>query len=128
MLKIFDFLRNLCEQQNLSFALCMEYKIESYKLQMINDKCKEKTGVRYVGLNKMFMSTTNCEGIDIPIYGRKSLNEKFYPLTDCNGKCLTCKDAKCGIQDLAQGFKGPKGFKLKDYKNFGNMVRQYSLF
>lgn len=111
-LKIFDFLRNLCDQQGLSFALCMEYR-------KVND--------RYEGLNKIFMSSYNCEGIDIPVYVRLPGEKKFHPVTSCKGACLTCKDNKCNIPGLAQGIDGPKGLRLKDYKNFSKDFVQQRL-
>lgn len=107
-LKIFDYLRNLCDRYNLTFALCMEYK---------KKVVSEKT--LYEGLNKVFMSSKNCEGIDIPVYGRKEGEKKFYPLTDCDGACLYCQSSVCGVKELPQGNSSPKGFKLKDYKKFG---------
>ncbi len=103
-MKIFDFLRNLCDKANLTFALCMEYRIVD-----------EDT---YEGLNKIFMSSTNCEGIDIPIYVRKPTEKKFRAVDSCDGACLNCVENKCGIEGLAQGKSYPKGFKLKDYKRF----------
>ncbi|MDW8055084.1 MAG: hypothetical protein RMJ13_00020 [Elusimicrobiota bacterium] len=112
-MKVFDYLRNLCDKYDLTFALCMEYRV---------------TDGYYEGLNKIFMSSTNCEGIDIPIYVRKSSEVKFYPAAYCKGACLLCKDAICGIEDLAQGITGPKGLKLKDYKLFGKKLQQQVLF
>jgi len=112
-LKIFDYLRNLCDKNNLTFALCMEYRI-------LEDGSVE-------GLNKIFMSSKNCEGIDIPIYIRKPNEDKFYPAVNCSGACLNCEKALCGIEDLAQKKSGPKGFKLKDYKNFSLKLQQQSL-
>lgn len=101
--KIFDFLRNLCDKLNISFALCMEYELVDGKV---------------VGLNSEFMSSKNCEGINIPIYVRKG--NKFEPACDCNGACLYCKDAKCGIEDLAMGKSEAtkKAFTLSDYRRW----------
>ncbi|MCS7231863.1 MAG: hypothetical protein RMJ67_06975, partial [Elusimicrobiota bacterium] len=115
-LKIFDYLRNLCDKYDLTFALCMEYKI-------VEDK-----DYKYEGLNKIFMSSTNCEGIDIPIYVRNPNENRFYPAVNCNGACLSCKNALCGIEELAQGNTGPKGLKLKDYKSFSKNFQQQVLF
>ena len=100
--KIFDKLRNICERKNLTFALCMEYEMTDGKPR---------------GLNAEFMSSINCEGIDIPVYIRK--NDKFYPATDCKGNCLSCTTARCGITDLAMGKEGSKiSWKLKDYRRW----------
>ena len=109
--KVFDQLRNICERKNLTFALCMEYEM------------KEKEAV---GLNEEFMSSYNCEGIDIPVYKREK--DKFYPAVNCNGNCLNCTDAKCGIQDLAMGKKGSKkSWRLKDYKRWSRELEEKSL-
>ncbi|MCX7910614.1 MAG: hypothetical protein N2505_03440 [Endomicrobia bacterium] len=115
-LKIFDYLRNLCDKYDLTFALCMEYRI-------VEDK-----DYKYEGLNKIFMSSTNCEGIDIPIYLRNSNSTKFRPATVCNGACLNCKQALCGIKELAQANGEPKGLKLRDYKSFSRYLQQEVLF
>lgn len=105
--KIFDRLRNICERKNLTFALCMEYEI-------VNGKVR--------GLNQEFMSSDNCEGINIPVYRRK--NGKFYPATSCKGNCLFCKDPRCGISDLAMGKeKSNTSWKLKDYRRWSRKLK-----
>jgi hypothetical protein len=77
---------------------------------------------KIVGLNQEFMSSRNCEGIDIPIYARKG--EKFYPTTNCSGECLNCSDPKCGIEDLAMGKDGSrKDWYLKDYRRWSEKRR-----
>ena len=109
--KLFDKLRNICERKNLTFALCMEYEIKGKETQ---------------GLNKEFMSSCNCEGIDIPVYKREK--DKFYPAANCNGNCLNCTEAKCGIQDLAMGKEGSKkSWRLKDYKRWSEELEEKSL-
>ena len=68
------------------------------------------------GLNREFMSSINCEGINIPVYKRKG--EKFYPAASCNGNCLNCKKPLCGIDELALGKvknNNYKGFTYYDY-------------
>jgi len=106
--KIFDRLRNICERKNLTFALCMEYEVIDGEVR---------------GLNREFMSSTNCEGIDIPIYIRK--NNKFYPATDCKGNCLSCTSARCGIPDLAMGKeKANVSWKLKDYRRWSQNLKK----
>lgn len=102
--RVFDFLRNMCEKYDLTFALCMEYEL--------------KNGDWY-GLNKEFMSSRNCEGIDIPIYIRKG--KSFVPAYECAGNCLNCEDAKCGIDDLAMGGE-PRSFKLSDYRRWSKLI------
>ncbi len=100
--RIFDILRNLCEARGITFALCMEY---------------EKVGGGVVGLNREFMSSVNCEGMDVPLYVRDG--ERFSPAADCSGACLNCVDARCGVDDLAMGRdKGKKDFNLRDYRRW----------
>ena len=105
---LFDKLRNICERKNLTFALCMEYELVDGKPR---------------GLNREFMSSLNCEGIDIPIYIRKK--DKFYPTTNCKGNCLNCTSPKCGISELALRGKGENapGWKLKDYKRWSKKLK-----
>lgn len=106
--KIFDKLRNICERKNLTFALCMEYELVDGQPR---------------GLNQEFMSSTNCEGINIPVYIRK--NSKFYPATNCKGNCLCCNEPGCGIPDLAMGKEGAnKSWKLKDYRRWSQNLKR----
>jgi len=128
--KIFDFLRNECDRRNITFALCMEYEIVGSGSNL-SAPSKQTVDGQFIehekqikGLNSEFMSSINCEGIDIPVYIRKG--EKFQPATDCLGNCLNCKDAKCGISDLAMA-RSPdtkKDFKLKDYKKWSEEIKQ----
>lgn len=100
--RIFDSLRNLCEARGITFALCMEYEL---------------VGGNLVGLNREFMSSTNCEGIDVAVYVREG--DGFVPAAECNGACLTCTDAICGIDDLAMGTReGKRDFTLSDYRRW----------
>ena len=109
--RIFDSLRNICESKKLTFALCMEYESKKGEIK---------------GLNKEFMSSHNCEGIDIPVYKRKG--KRLYPACECRGNCLYCTHAKCGIEDLAMGKEGAKkDWHLKDYRRWSNEL-QGSLF
>jgi len=106
--RIFDKLRNICERKNLTFALCMEY-------ELVDGEAR--------GLNREFMSSTNCEGIDIPIYIRKG--NKFYPATDCKGNCLFCTEPRCGIPELAMGKnRSNVSWKLKDYRRWSEILRK----
>jgi len=109
--RVFDSLRNICERKNLTFALCMEYEVK-------------KDEVR--GLNQEFMSSCNCEGIDIPIYRRRG--DKFYPACDCKGDCLHCTNPVCGIEDLAMGKDGSKkDWRLKDYRRWSRELKEEKL-
>ncbi|MBC7189307.1 hypothetical protein H5U35_03720, partial [Candidatus Aerophobetes bacterium] len=106
--KLFDKLRNICERKNLTFALCMEFE-------------KKDGSIR--GLNQEFMSSENCEGINIPVYIRRG--KKFYPAANCTGNCLSCKTALCGINELALGeAKEAKGWKLKDYRRWSKNLKR----
>ena len=101
--QLFDHLRSYCDRLGVTFALCMEYDLEDGKP---------------IGLNREFMSSTNCEGIDIPVYVRDG--NRFEPAADCSGACLSCTDPVCGIDDLALGkidWKKP-GFKMADYRRW----------
>jgi DNA repair photolyase len=106
--RIFDFLRSECDRKRITFALCMEF-------ELIDDQA--------VGLNREFMSSTNCEGIDIPVYVRDG--DRFRPAADCNGNCLSCADAACGIEELAMGRStdAKKTFKLADYRRWTRETR-----
>jgi DNA repair photolyase len=105
--RIFDLLRNVCDKAGVTFALCMEYGLID--------------GVP-VGLNEEFMSSTNCEGIDIPIYVRSG--DHFRPAASCNGACLSCTNPECGVDDLALGKIGwqKPGFKLSDYRRWSRQL------
>ena len=99
---VFDLLRNLCEARGITLGLCMEYEV---------------VGGKPVGLNRTFMSSSNCEGAEIPIYRREG--DTFVPAASCNGACLSCVDALCGVEDLAMGRGvGKKDFTLKDYRRW----------
>ncbi|MFZ1948377.1 MAG: hypothetical protein WAW06_12580 [bacterium] len=100
--RVFDTLRNLCEARRVTFALCMEYEIREG---------------RPAGLNAEFMSSANCEGVDVPIYKRRG--DKFVPAAECAGACLRCTEAACGVADLAMGRGGGKtDFRLADYRRW----------
>jgi DNA repair photolyase len=104
--RVFDALRNHCDKRGITFALCMEYEV---------------VGGRPVGLNREFMSSQNCEGADIPIYSKRA--GSFVPAAPCNGACLNCTEALCGIDDLAMG-RGvdKKDFTLRDYRRWSREV------
>ncbi|MCJ7646294.1 hypothetical protein MUO65_05265 [bacterium] len=105
--KVFDILRNICENLDMTFALCMEY-------ELIDGKPR--------GLNREFTSSRNCEGIDIPVYRR--VMEKFVQATDCRGDCLNCTEAKCGIEDLVMKRESSKkDWRLKDYRRWSRQLK-----
>ncbi|MBC7330064.1 radical SAM protein [bacterium] len=97
--KVFSTLRKICDEEGLTFALCMEFALTG----------REYEGKPVVeGLNKYFASSRNCEGIDVPIYVRNG--DKFEPL-NCDGACLICENPICGIEELAGG----GAWRLSDY-------------
>lgn len=103
---LFNFLRSTCEKKGITFALCMEY---------------ERVGNQVRGLNQEFMSSINCEGVNIPIYIRK--NDMFQPATDCCGACLFCTEPACGIPELAMGREGSKkDWRLTDYRRWSREI------
>ena len=51
--KLFRMMADICCRHGVGFALCMEY---------------EAAGGQVRGLNQDFMTTRNCEGLDVPIY------------------------------------------------------------
>lgn len=109
--KIFEFLRELCDKKKITFSLCMEYELRDNKI---------------LGLNREFMSSKNCEGMDVPLYVRKG--RRFEVLYNCSGNCLNCSKALCGIEELAMG-RAPdsrKAFRLKDYRRWSEEL--FNLF
>ncbi len=70
-------------------------------------------------MNREFATTANCEGQATPIYRRQGAG--FVPAADCDGACLTCTDARCGIDELALGKHGvpAKGIRLADWRRWG---------
>ena len=106
-IRVFKTAREICDKHGVTMALCMEFKV-----------LKNGGGLRYVGLNEEFMTSRNCEGIDIPIYYRRSLKDEFKPLEGCNGNCLYCakgfQQPVCGEYKLMHA----DALKLKDYIRF----------
>lgn len=94
---LFEFLKETCQENELTFALCMEY---------------EKVGNKVIGLNRDYMTSYNCEGIDVPIYSRHG--DKFYPIEDCRGNCLDCTGDSCSIDKMVQG----RDLTLRDYRKW----------
>ncbi|MEM1545086.1 MAG: hypothetical protein QXY40_02415 [Candidatus Methanomethylicia archaeon] len=114
-LKVFKTAREICDKYRVTMALCMEFKI-----------LKDKGRLRYVGLNEEFMTSRNCEGVDIPIYYRRSLRDEFKPLEGCNGNCLFC--AKGSQQPVCGEYKLMRAdaLKLKDYIRFKPSILRLS--
>lgn len=110
--RIFGELRRICDEEGITFALCMEFALTE-------ESCKGKPIVK--GLNKEFATSRNCEGLDVPLYIRKG--ETFQPLT-CDGACLLCESPICGIPQLAEG----GAWKLADYIRWSRQLRVPSLW
>jgi len=111
-LRIFSVLREACDRAGLTFALCMEYRLGE--------------NGQAAGLNRRFTSSTNCEGIDIPVYVRRG--NRFEPAAECTGACLNCRQPACGIEDLAMGRTGVtrRDFTLRDYRRWGRELKRDS--
>jgi len=109
--KLFWLIKAICERKRVSMGLCMEF-----------EKVVEAGNARFGGLNQEFMTSRNCEGIDIPIYVRQDGNDNFSPMDGCNGNCLACYHSSgkpgCGIEEL----KSAGAWKLKDYKRWSKVV------
>jgi DNA repair photolyase len=112
--QLFDFLKRVCTKLGITFALCMEFDLS-------------KPG-QIKGLNSEYMTSHNCEGIDIPIYLRK--NDSLFAPFDCLGNCLNCDSARCGIKDLTNvikdGFQA-RQFTLQDYRRWSKEMSQSKL-
>jgi len=104
--RVFSLARRICDEVGVTMALCMEF-----------EKVKVGGKVVYRGLNEDYMSSLSCEGINVPIYWRKSLDENFKPLEGCNGACLLCAKGVqrpvCGQPSLMRA----SALKLRDYLN-----------
>lgn len=99
----FKFMREMCDKAGVTFSLCMEF-----------EKTDKKLGNEFVvrGLNREFMSSANCEGMDTPMYIKWF--GAFQPV-NCSGSCLRCSSHQaCGIPDLRTG----GNWKLKDYRRW----------
>ncbi|NOZ63663.1 MAG: hypothetical protein GXO71_01730 [Caldiserica bacterium] len=104
--EIFSALKEIVSSRGVTFALCMEF---------------ERVGERLRGLNREFMTSANCDGMDVPIYVRK--NFRFSPAYSCKGNCLNCEEALCGIEELAMGKPGSrKDWKFSDYRRWSKML------
>ncbi|TYO98011.1 SPL family radical SAM protein [Desulfallas thermosapovorans] len=99
---LFQMMSGICRRHGVSLALCMEY---------------ESVNGRVHGLNREFMTTRNCEGLDVPLYIRQG--GTFRPV-NCDGACLLCKEPVCGISELAGG----GAWKLKDYRRWSKQIKE----
>jgi DNA repair photolyase len=108
--KLFRTMRAICDENRVTMSLCMEFE--------------SLGGKKVRGLNHEFMSSRNCEGINVPLYVRTGDGKRFEPVQGCKGNCLRCHSAReesvCGIQDL----KKAGAWKLKDYRRWSAMIRR----
>ncbi len=103
--RVFKMARRICDEVGVTMALCMEF-----------EEVRVNGRIVYKGLNEEFMTSRNCEGLDIPVYWRRRLDEPFRPLEGCNGACLLC--AK-GLQRPVCGqrpFIKASALKYRDYR------------
>jgi len=81
---LFSHLRELCIQNELSFALCMEFEKTDTET-MVKTASGKLRKVTSRGMNAEFMTgCSNCEGIDIPVYVRDHSGESGH-YVDCRG-------------------------------------------
>ncbi|OQX21580.1 MAG: hypothetical protein BWK75_02915 [Candidatus Altiarchaeales archaeon A3] len=103
--KLFENLKQICNAEKISFSLCMEF-------EKINIKGRETLS----GLNCLYSTSLNCEGMNVPVYVKSAGNRKFQQLNNCEGNCLTCGNCLL-THELAQA----KALRLADYKRLGKI-------
>ncbi len=107
--KLFGLMREICDRNKVKMSICMEFE--------------SLDGKRVRGLNKEFMSSNNCEGVNVPIYVRKGDGKRFEPVQRCDGNCLKChfsdKEPVCGISDLRKA----GAWKLRDYRRWSKGIK-----
>ena len=105
---LFRTMREICDSNKVTMGLCMEFR--------------SLGGKKVRGLNGEFLSSNNCEGVDMPIYVRKEDGKRFEPVQGCDGNCLKChfsdKEPACGIPDL----KKAEAWKLWDYRRWSKVM------
>jgi DNA repair photolyase len=108
--KLFRTMRAICDRNSVTMGLCMEFE--------------SLGGKKVRGLNAEFMSSYNCEGINVPIYVRAGDEKRFEPVQSCKGNCLRChsseKEPACGILDM----KEAGAWKLKDYRRWSKLLKE----
>lgn len=111
----FGLLRDICDEFGISLSFCMEF-------------WKDDDGT-FHGLNDAFMSSTACEGIDIPMYVRDNLDAKFRPLKGCDGNCLNRAKGKgqCDGTCNYERFTGAMRNDYRDYKRFRMPSKQRTM-
>ncbi|MCK4398424.1 MAG: radical SAM protein [Methanophagales archaeon] len=127
--KLFGMIKRICKEQErgrgVTMSLCMEFE----RIRSQQGYGMPKSRFKFKGLNQEFMTSRNCEGIDIPIYVQRDGGERFSPVEGCDGNCLRCyrlgkererekERNKCGIEDLGKA----GAWKLRDYKRWSKVV------
>ncbi len=104
-------IKKYCQEIRVTMSTCMEFEIINK-----NDKIFYES----LNSNNQFMTSDNCEGINIPIYKRKNEIDKFKPVK-CKGNCLYCKldPIPCKILELQEA----KNWKLKDYRRWSQTLK-----
>ena len=109
-------IKNYCQEIDITMSTCMEFEI-----------IKQNNKNHYISLNDnhQFMTSNNCEGIDIPIYKRKNIKEKFKPVK-CKGDCLYCKltPVPCKIPSLQKA----RSWKLKNYREWSKLIEKGNFY
>ena len=105
-------IKNYCQNNEITMSTCMEFEIK---------RKNNKTFYESLNNNHQFMTSDNCEGINIPIYTRKDINEKFKPVK-CKGNCLYCRldPVPCKLPQLQEA----KNWKLKNYKEWSKSLKK----
>ncbi len=99
----FSFARKIAKKNGMTFALCNQF-----------EKVRKGDSVWFSDLNKEFMTSHNCEGVDTPLF-RKNSQGKWIPLKNCTGNCIYgCSSISCGISDLRRGLS----LKISDWRRF----------
>ena len=109
-------IKKYCQEIGITMSTCMEFEIINQDNQ-----------IHYKSLNDnhQFMTSNNCEGIDIPIYKRRNIKEKFKPVK-CKGDCLYCnlRPVPCEIPSLQKA----KSWKLKNYREWSKLLEKRNYY
>jgi DNA repair photolyase len=110
--KILKKIKKYCIENEITMSTCMEF-----------EKISTNGKIYFKSLNKNheFMTSDNCEGINVPIYERSSLKDKFRPIK-CEGNCLYCRKdpVPCRIPQLKKGM----ALKLDNYEKWSEIKRK----
>jgi DNA repair photolyase len=104
-------IKEYCQEIRVTMSTCMEFEIIKKNGKKIFESLNN---------NNQFMTSDNCEGINIPLYKRKKITDRFKPVK-CKGNCLYCvlDPVPCRILEL----KEAKNWKLKDYRRWSQTVK-----